>query len=190
MTWYEFVLFVHVAGAIVWIGGGTVLQFFGIRATRAGGERAAGFAQDVEWIAMRVLTPSSLLTFVSGVLLVVDGPWSFSEDWIVLGLVLFGATFLAGFGFFGPESGRIGRLAAEHGFESPQVQARLGRLIMLTRLDLVLLFLIVFDMTVKPQLVDAALTWGISGAVVAGAIVVRRAFLVRGVPAPARTPVE
>lgn len=190
MSWYELLLFVHIAGAIVWIGGGTVLQFFGILATRAGGDRAVVFAQDVEWIGMRVLTPSSLLTFVSGVLLVVDGPWSFSEDWVVLGLVLFGATFFAGFGFFGPESGRIARLAVEHGFESSQVQARLSRLIMLTRLDLVLLFLIVFDMAVKPQFVDAALVWGIGGAVVAAAIVIRRSLLVRGMLAPARAPAE
>src|SRR5688572_12296002 len=120
MDWYEFLLFLHVTAAIVWIGGGTIMQFFGILVTRDGGERMAGFGRDIEWIGMRVLTPSSLVAFVSGILLVVEGPWTFGDDWIVIGLTLFGISFLAGVAFFGPESGRVGRLTAEHGFHSPE----------------------------------------------------------------------
>ena len=36
MTWYQFLLFVHVAGAIVWIGGGFYVQMYGMIELRSG----------------------------------------------------------------------------------------------------------------------------------------------------------
>jgi uncharacterized membrane protein len=63
-----------------------------------------------------VLIPASALAVVSGVLLVIDSDvWGFGDDWIVLGIVLFAITFLAGALFFGPESGRLGKLAEAEG---------------------------------------------------------------------------
>ena len=76
--------------------------------------------------------------------------WGFGDDWIVIGLILFAITFLAGALFFGPESGRLGKLAETEGPTSPVVQARMQRLIALSRADLMLLFLLIFDMAVKP----------------------------------------
>jgi uncharacterized membrane protein len=157
MTWYEFLLFFHIAMAVIWVGGGAMLQFIGVRVIRdPDPNRLVQLGRDVEWVATRVLVPASLLAFVSGVLLVVDSDFiGFGDDWIVIGLVLFAGTFLAGALFFGPESGRVGKLAEAEGPTSPVVQARLQRLLALTRADLMLLFLIVFDMSVKPEWGDA-----------------------------------
>jgi uncharacterized membrane protein len=66
MSWYTFLLFVHIASAVAWVGGGLMVQFFGLRALRAGPERVAVLALDIEWIAPRLLVPSSLLVLVSG----------------------------------------------------------------------------------------------------------------------------
>ena len=177
MTWYSFLLFVHISMAIVWIGGGLMMQLFALRAVKAGPARAAAFATDVEWIANRTLIPSSLLAVVTGILLVVEGPWSFGDDWIVIGLVLFGITFVAGITFLGPESGRLGKLIAEQGLESPEAGRRLGRIILFSRLDLVLLFLIVFDMAVKPELGDGgAILFALLAAVAAAGLIVWRAL--------------
>lgn len=169
MTWSEFLLFVHVALAVTWIGGGLMIQFFALRVTMSGDPaRMATFGQVVEWIANRVFVPASLLAFVSGVLLVVDSDfYGFGDDWIVIGLALYATTFLAGLLFMGPESGRVGKLTAEG---SPEAGPRMQRLLLLSRLDLVLLFLIVYDMTVKPDFGDASsILWGLAGAaVVAG----------------------
>jgi uncharacterized membrane protein len=52
MNSYELLLFVHIAGAIVWIGGGLIIQFFALRILRANDpRRLAAFATDVEWSA-------------------------------------------------------------------------------------------------------------------------------------------
>lgn len=159
MTWYDLLLFVHISMAVIWVGGSTIMQFFGLRAIRASDPmRLVEVGQDIEWIGSRVLLPTSAIAVLSGVLMVIDSDfWGFGDDWILLGILLFAITFLAGALFFGPESGRLGRLTASEGPTSPAVQAKLQRLLALTRADLMLLFLIVFDMAVKPQWGDASL---------------------------------
>jgi hypothetical protein len=47
----------------------------------------------------------------------------------------------------------------------------MARLVFLTRLDLVLLFLVVFVMTVKPEWDDEALLVGVAGALLAAGVV-------------------
>jgi uncharacterized membrane protein len=156
MTWYDFLLFVHISCAAVWVGGSSIMQFFGLRALGAGSaERLASFLGDIEWIGFRVLMPFSLGAFLAGVGLVWNAAfWQIGDDWIVIGLALFALTFLAGLLFFGPEGGRVEKLIEAEGPSSPAVQERIKRLIVLTRIDLVLLFLIIFDMTVKPSFHD------------------------------------
>jgi uncharacterized membrane protein len=170
MSWYELLLFVHIAMAVIWVGGGLTLQLFGIRMSLAGDPaRTAAFGHDVEWIGTRVFVPASLLAFLTGVLLVVDSDlFRFRDDWIVIGLLLYATTFFAGFLFFGPESGRLGKLVDAG---SPEAGARMARLILLTRLDLVLLFFLVFVMTVKPEIDDQALLEGLVGAAIACVLV-------------------
>jgi len=181
LTWYDFWLFLHISFAVLWIGGGAMMQFFALRAMASDSpERLALFAQDVEWIASRFLTAFSLGAFLTGVGLVVNAEfWDFGDDWIVIGLVLFAVTFLSGALFFGPEAGRIGKLAAAEGATSPVVQSRIKRLLVLTRIDLVVLFLIVFDMAVKPSFSD-------SGTIVAALVVA--AALAALLVLPARRP--
>jgi hypothetical protein len=121
-----------------------------------------------------VLIPASALAVVSGVLLVIDSDvWGFGDDWIVLGIVLFAITFLAGALFFGPESGRLGKLAEAEGPTSPAVLAKLQRVLALTRADLMLLFLIIFDMAVKPSWGDGSLWIAVLAFAALAALLVR-----------------
>jgi hypothetical protein len=52
--------------------------------------------------------------------------------------------------FLGPEAHRLNKVAAEHGPKSPQAQGRLRRILLVARIDVALMFLIVFDMAAKP----------------------------------------
>jgi peptidoglycan/LPS O-acetylase OafA/YrhL len=136
--------------------------------------RLVDLGGDIEWIGSRVLIPASALAVVSGVLLVIDSDvWGFGDDWIVLGIVLFAITFLAGALFFGPESGRLGKLAEAEGPTSPAVPAKLQRLLALTRADLMLLILIIFDMAVKPSWGDGSLWIAVLAFAALAALLVR-----------------
>jgi uncharacterized membrane protein len=190
MDWYEFLLFAHVSMAAIWVGGAAMMQFFGLRAMRApDARRLAEVGGDIEWIGNRVLIPSSALAVVSGVLMVVDSDvWGFGDDWIVIGIVLFAITFLAGSAFFGPESGRLGKLVEAEGPTSPAVQAKLKRLLALTRADLMLLFLIIFDMSVKPSWGDASLWTAVLAFAALAALLVWNGLNARLGAAPAPAP--
>ena len=121
MSYYELLLFGHLLAAMVWVGGDLMIQMFYLRARAAGPERMLAFAQEVEWIGLRVLNPAALLVVIFGVLLVieVDG-YEFSQFWISAALAMFLASFVVGAGFLGPESGRIGKLGEERGADGPR----------------------------------------------------------------------
>ena len=192
MTWYSFLLFVHVAMAVIWVGGGLMMQFFALRTKMSGDpERMATLGEDIEWIANRVFIPGSLLAFVTGVLLVIESDfYGFGDDWIVVGLALYAISFFSGILFLGPESGRIGKLTAEG---SPEAGPRMARLVFFARLELILLFGLIYDMTVKPSFDEAgSLLWGIAGALVAAGLVYwrYRVALAERPPGAAPAPAE
>lgn len=152
MDLFEGLKTLHILAAVIWVGGAAAVQVFAIR-TLAASEpaRIAAFAKDTEWVGTRIFTPASLLVLAMGIWMVADRPdFAFGDAWILLGLggILFSA--LVGSLFLGPESGRIGRLIEAEGADSPEVQRRLRRIFLISRIELVILLLIVVDMVVKP----------------------------------------
>ena len=90
---------------------------------------------------------------IFGVLLVTDQQaYEFSQFWVWIGLVMFALSAGTGAGFLGPESGRIKGLIESQGADSPEVLRRTARVLTISRIELVLLILIVLDMIVKPGL--------------------------------------
>ena len=148
MTWYELWLFLHVVAAAVWVGGATMIQAFALRVL-GDAARTAVFAKDVELIGMRLLTPASLLLFATGIALVVDGSWDWSEPFVLAGLIVGIGSFAAGAGFLGPESGRISKILLAEGPASVDAQRRIRRILLYSRTELALLVFVVFMMTVK-----------------------------------------
>jgi hypothetical protein len=151
LTLYEFLLFCHLTFVAIWVGGNFMLQVFAIRARAAGPARMGQLLTDVEWIGVRVLTPSAFLVAGFGIWMVIKEPaWEFSQFWVTAGLMVFIASFLAGAGFLGPESGRVGKLMEARGPEDVEVQNRIRRILMVSKIELVLLILVILDMVAKP----------------------------------------
>ena len=150
ITAYQWYVAAHVLAAVVWVGGAAMTQALALRATRTGESlRIAGFAKDMEWIGMRVFLPASIVLLLFGVLAVHEGGWGFGEPWISIGMSVWILSFLTGMLFYGPESGRIARVTAERGADSPEAQARIRRIFLISRIELVLLLFTVFSMAVK-----------------------------------------
>ena len=151
MSSYELLLFVHVLAAVVWIGGALSLQVLAIRAERSpDGGRVASIATEAEWVGSRIFLPASIVLLLAGIGLTLEGDWGFTTLWVLLGLIAYGLSALTGSLFLGPESGRIGKMIAEVGPQDPEVIARIKRIFLVSRIELVVLLFIVFDMTVKP----------------------------------------
>ncbi|MBD0338168.1 MAG: DUF2269 family protein [Thermoleophilia bacterium] len=150
MSWFELWLFLHITGAIVWIGGAAAIQVFGILTKRAADPaKTAFFAQNVSFTVMRVFLPAALLVLASGFGLVATRDWDWGEPFISAGLALWALVALVAFGFLGRAMGRAGAELAASG-PSPGLALRLRNLVWLSRGLLAVLLVIVFLMVVKP----------------------------------------
>jgi uncharacterized membrane protein len=152
MTWYEFLMFVHIAAAICWVGAGFLMVVLALRAERHDDEVAIKrILDDNAFLGTRLFIPASLVVFVAGLLLTIDGPWEFSQLWIVIGLIGYASTFVTGAGFLKPRGDRIAEaIERDGGRLTPTTLADTKRLLAIARIDYVTLTLVVFDMAVKP----------------------------------------
>ena len=151
MTLYEFLVFVHVLMAVAWVGGGFAIQVLALRATRANDPiRTAGLTADAEWMSLRVFMPASLLLLVVGIWAAVEGDWDFGAAWISIGFAAFLFSFFLGMAFLGPESGRIKTLVQERGLDDPEVSRRTSRILLFSRIELLILIIAIWAMVTKP----------------------------------------
>jgi uncharacterized membrane protein len=151
---YKWLLAFHILFAVIWVGSDVAIQIFVMRAKRAGPERLAYFATEIEWYGTRVLVPSSLILVILGFILLHEssGAFDLGQGWVTFGFVVWLLSFIAGAAYLGPESGRLSKLVEERGPDDPDYQRRLARIFVVSRIELVLLILVVLDMTVKPGL--------------------------------------
>jgi hypothetical protein len=92
---------------------------------------------------------------------------SWGQNWIVLGLIAWAVSFAVGAGFLGPEGGRIAKIIERDGPESPAAQARIRRILLISRCELVVLLTVIVNMVVKP-VGNAGWFWGLLVAMVVG----------------------
>jgi uncharacterized membrane protein len=151
---YKWLLAFHILFAVVWVGSNTAIQILVIRATRAEADKLAYLAREIEWYGTRVLIPSALIVVILGFALLHEssGAYDLGQGWVLFGFIAYLLSFLVGAGYLGPESGRLSKLVDERGPEDAEYQARLKRIFFVSRIELVLLILVVLDMVVKPGL--------------------------------------
>ena len=150
MTSYELWLFLHISAAIVWIGGAVAVQVFAALAKASGDPaRSAALGKDTGVVARWLFMPSSLVVLATGILLVNDGNWDWSEWFVVLGLIGWAAVSFTAFGYLGRALRSVGMRMATEG-PSPELGAEMNRLILVARILILVLFAVVFVMVVKP----------------------------------------
>jgi uncharacterized membrane protein len=149
---YEFLLFVHVLAAVIWVGGGITLNILGSRMVNESDPAAlAGFSRQTAFIGSRVYAPVSALLFLVGVFMVLDR-WDFQDLWIAIGVVGFLYSFITGAAILGPLSGKTSKIIDERGADDPQVLGNIKKLFMFGRVEAVVMIIVIFVMTVKPTL--------------------------------------
>ncbi len=149
--YYNTLKFFHVLAAITWVGSGIYAQAL---ATKVMGEndpvRLARTAKDIADLGKRLITPVAIAVLVLGIWIVAVSSWNFTDTWVLLGLIGIGITIATGAGFLGPESERLAKLSAERDPSDPEIQRRIKRIFTVSRVDLVVLVLVVADMVFKP----------------------------------------
>ena len=147
MSWYEFLLFVHITAAVIWLGGAFTFQMYGAVVRRGGDpEEIARFAGRAGVLGERMFVPASLLVVLAGVGLMIEGSWAWGELWVIFALITFAASFVTGLFVISPMAKKIPVV----GPTTPAGQALIQRLFTILRIDLVYMYAIVFAMVVKP----------------------------------------
>jgi uncharacterized membrane protein len=168
MTWYTFFKSAHVVAAAIWIGGAAMIQALAFRIVRTGdARRQAEFAKDTEVVGMRVFIPATWVLLLAGIAMMINFDWSWGQNWIVLGSIAFALSFVVGAGFLGPEGGRIAAIIEREGPASPEALARIHRILLISRCELVVLITVLVNMVVKPS-GNAGWFWGMLIAMLAG----------------------
>ena len=168
MTWYTFFKSVHVVAAAVWVGGAAMIQALAFRIVRTGdGRRQAEFAKDTEIVGMRLFIPTTWILLLAGIAMMINLDWSWGQNWIVFGLIAFALSFIVGAGFIGPEGGRIAAVIEREGPESPEALARIQRILLISRAELIVLVAVIVNMVVKP-VGNAGWFWGLLAAMLLG----------------------
>jgi uncharacterized membrane protein len=121
---------------------------YAIRARRRSHNDVLVFGYDAEWYGNRVLIPASLIAALTGFGMVADADYSLGDTWIAIAIAGFLSSFVLGAFLIGPTLKRV-RVAREGGDESLGASL-IGRIFMISRIELVVLVVVVLDMVIKP----------------------------------------
>lgn len=150
-TLSDWLLVLHVLGAMVWLGGLVVLAVLSTVALRRSDGDVGRFVGSLRVVGPLALAPSVALVLAFGIWLVVDSSaWSFGQTWLVVALALFACAFLVGAAFMGRTAIAAERAAAAG--DSARASQLLQRWSWGVRLVVVLLVAVTADMVVKPGL--------------------------------------
>lgn len=146
-------LLIHIVGAVIWIGGGLMLNVIGARARQSEDPRTiGGFAQMLSYVGPRVLMPAVVAVIVSGVWLVLISPWSFTQLWVILALGGFVVAFLIGAVYLSRIALELERFVTHEDASLQAARDVLGRWIAGYWVVLLILLFVLWDMVFKPGL--------------------------------------
>ena len=150
-NWYAIFKTVHVLTAVVWVGGGVLLTILAVSADRRSDPRElATVARQAAFVGEKIFAPAGLVVFLMGIAMMLNVDWGWGEFWVVFGLIGYAATFINGVAVLSPLARRVNALIEEHGAESAEAQAAIGRILLIARIDVAVLLLVVADMVTKP----------------------------------------
>jgi uncharacterized membrane protein len=154
MTLHDLLKFVHVTGAIAWIGSGIgllVLSRLLVRTREYSALEAVG--RQSQSLGNVLFMPAAMLTVASGIALVLtESAYRFGELWILLGFGGIIASGAAQMGVAEPASKRFQEAVADEGTDQLVLTAAARRIALGNVLDVVLLLLVVWAMVAKPTL--------------------------------------
>ncbi|MBN4064721.1 DUF2269 family protein [Dehalococcoides mccartyi] len=150
MTIREILLAVHVIAAVIWIGGGVALNLIAVRLIRTNPELLRPMLKTFDWLVNRTILPASLVVLVFGILLVLEGTYRFEDTFVIIGFIGAVSTIVIGAGFLSPRMRKQDELWEKHGDSSEIASQALSRTMLIARVDIVILFVVIANMVIKP----------------------------------------
>jgi uncharacterized membrane protein len=149
--WYALFKAIHVAIAVIWVGGGVMLTVDGIRAKRANDPvTIVSVAQRAAFWGEKVFAPAGLTVFVMGIAMMINTSWGWGHFWVVVGLIGYATTFITGIAVLSPMAKKIAASAQANGPEHPTTVGLVERILTIATVDIAVLLVVILDMVIKP----------------------------------------
>ena len=151
-TWFGIFKIVHVGFAVFWVGGGLLLTALALRAERSKDpEDLANIARQATFVGEKLFAPASGIVLLMGIVMVINSPEiGFGDTWVIIGLIGFAISFVTGIAVLAPRARRLVELFDTVGSTAPQTQAAIREILLISRVDVAVLVIVVFDMLMKP----------------------------------------
>ena len=140
-------LWLHIASVAAWLGANFVQLVLSPRFAKGPADVAAAWTRQTIWLGERFYNAAGAVLTVTGVLLVLDGDWSWGTEFIWVGIVVVVIGGAMGGLLFGPLAKR--RAAALESGDTATADEAQGRIIPLAVLDTVLVLTAVWAMVDK-----------------------------------------
>jgi uncharacterized membrane protein len=147
---YNTLLFVHIVFAAVWLGGGIMTHFYAMRAMKASRAEAISFLKMADWAGKKVFMPSSIIVLVWGLWMVLAfDVWKLTDPWVWIGLLGIVVSGGIGSGVVGPAAAKLSD-ALQSDADQSVIDEISKKIMLFSRIDLIVLTVIVWDMAYKP----------------------------------------
>lgn len=149
---YQAFVYVHVVCAVIWVGGAVALQGLAFLVSRSDDPaEVPRIARYMETLGTRLFMPAAGLLFLAGVVMTIQR-WSFGDLWIAIAIALWIVSALAGSLYLGPSAKRVAALFEAEGPASDAARQILGRMFVVSRLEVLSFAIIIALMVFKPHI--------------------------------------
>jgi uncharacterized membrane protein len=145
--------FLHQLSAIVWLGGLLAVNVLQVRlGSRQDQAAQESLLRQTDLYGRAVIAPAAAVTLLTGLVLVVQEDFAFSDLWVAWGLIGLLVSLALGATLIRVTNAELRRLAADPALRQPQWLAQQRRVAILFGINLLLLLSVVWEMVFKPTL--------------------------------------
>ncbi|HEV2812774.1 MAG TPA: DUF2269 family protein [Solirubrobacteraceae bacterium] len=149
MSWYELLLSLHILAMATWFGSSTALTAMGFMSLRTGPEAFGSFVLPASKWASRAHAPAGIVLLLTGFGMIADADLDF-DTWLILGLIGLVAALGVGGALIGRTADGIVKRIEGGALTAEELSTSANQLLLYTRIELVILVLVIVDMVAKP----------------------------------------
>lgn len=147
---YRFLVLLHIVCAVVWVGGAVAVQVLAIRVQRSDDPTdLPRLARHVDALGTVAFVPAAGLLLLTGVVMTARA-WAFDQAWILIAVVLWLLSAVAGGVYLAPRARRVVALFEAEGPTSVAARRLISRLFVVSRVELLSFAVIIALMVYKP----------------------------------------
>ena len=149
MSWYELLQSLHILAIATWFGSGLAISAMAFMALRTGPEAFGTITLPASKWASRAHPAAGVVLLLTGFGMVADADLSF-DAWLILGLIGLVITMGIGGALIGRTADGIVKRMEAGSMTAEELTTDGRQLLLYTRIELVLLVLLIVDMVAKP----------------------------------------